>query len=241
MSGLGVIVLHGLGGTPHSVLPITAAVHEAGYQTVAPRLPGHGTSPEDLIGVRWDDWLDAVGAATDALSRRTSGVALIGQSLGGTLALAAAARRADVRGVAAINALATAPDSDATEHLEHLISRGKTMQPAGDADIRDPAAHDSAYAELALNALVQLGAGAAAVHDALERITVPTFVAVSAHDGVVDPANADVIAAGVRGPVSRLLLPNSAHVAALDLDRHLLCTELLTWLTSLTDGSAAPV
>ena len=28
---VGVVCVHGLGGTPHSVLPITAAVHAAGY------------------------------------------------------------------------------------------------------------------------------------------------------------------------------------------------------------------
>ena len=70
-----VVVLHGLGGTPHSVLPLTAAVHEAGHPAVAPMLPGHGTHPEDLIGRTWDEWMAFVDAtigrpAYDALKRR---------------------------------------------------------------------------------------------------------------------------------------------------------------------------
>ena len=239
MTRLGVVVVHGLGGTPHSVLPITAAVHGAGYVTVAPLLPGHGTTPEDLIGRTWDEWLDAVLAVCDELAARSDGIALIGQSLGATLVLAAAARRSDVRGVAAINALVTPPDPDATEHLEYLIERGHTTQPAGAPDLRDPDAHDSAYPDLALTALLQLGVGGATVHDLLGSIRVPTFVASSAHDGVVDPANSDVLEAGVAGPVTRLHLENSAHVAALDLDRDLLCRELLTWLASLTDRSGS--
>ena len=238
MTRLGVVVVHGLGGTPHSVLPITAAVHGAGYVTVAPLLPGHGTTPEDLVGRTWDEWLDALLAVCDELSARSDGIALIGQSLGATLALAAAARRSDVRGVAAINALVTPPDPDATEHLEYLIERGRTTQPAGAPDLRDPDAHDSAYPDLALTALLQLGVGGAIVHELLGSIRVPTFVASSAHDGVVDPANSDVLATGVAGPVTRLRLENSAHVAALDLDRDLLCRELLTWLAGLTDRSA---
>jgi carboxylesterase len=238
MSRLGVVVVHGLGGTPHSVLPITAAVHGAGYATVAPLLPGHGTTPQDLIGRTWDEWLDALMHVCDELSSRCDGIALIGQSLGATLAVAATARRSDVRGVAAINALVLPPDPDATEHLEHLIERGRTMQPAGEPDIRDPTAHDSAYAELALTSLVQLGVGGATVHDLLGAIHVPTLVASSSHDGVVDPANSDVLATGVAGRVTRVRLENSAHVAALDLDRELLCHELLTWLANLTDRSA---
>ena len=240
-SHLGVMVLHGLGGTPHSVLPLTAAIHAAGFMTVAPKLPGHGTSPEDLIGRTWDEWLDAVLQACDELAARsTGGIAVIGQSMGATLALAAATERTFVRGVGAINAVVGAPDPDVTEHLEHLIERGRTMQPAGEPDLRDPHAHDSAYPELALTALLQLGVGAATVHDRLAAISVPVLVASSDHDNVVDPATSDQLAASLAGPVRRLRLANSGHVAALDLDRERLCRELLTWLADLTDGSASP-
>jgi len=238
MSHIGVVVLHGLGGTPHSVLPITAAVHQAGYMTVAPLLPGHGTSPEDLISRTWDEWLAAVTDVADELSARSGGIVLVGQSLGATLALAATARRPDVRGVAAINALVLPPDPDATEHLEHLISRGRKVQPAGDPDLRDPDAHDSAYGDIALTALLQLGIGGAAAHDLLGEIDVPVFVAASVHDGVVDPVNSDHLADHVSGPVTRVRLENSAHVAALDFDREQLCRELLAWLAGLTDRSA---
>src|SRR4051794_28918024 len=140
MTRPGVVVLHGLGGTPHSVLPITAAMHGAGYTTVSPTLPGHGTHPEDLIGRTWTEWLAFVLDACDHLAARSGGrVVVIGQSLGASLALTAAAHRSSIIGVGAINALVREPDPDATEHLEHVVSRGRTMQPAGDPDLRDPA------------------------------------------------------------------------------------------------------
>jgi carboxylesterase len=241
MTRPGVVVLHGLGGTPHSVLPITAAVHGGGYTTVSPKLPGHGTQPADLIDRTWDDWLAFVLETCDELAARCGGgVVVIGQSMGASLALAAAAQRASIIGVGAINALVREPDPDATEHLEHLISRGRTMQPAGDPDLRDPAAHDSSYAELALTSLIQLGVGTDAARAALPAITVPVFVASSDHDNVVDPASSDDLAAGVAGAVTRLRLANSGHVAALDFDHERLCRELLTWLVDLTDGSATP-
>lgn len=241
MTRPGVVVLHGLGGTPHSVLPITAAVHGAGFTTVSPTLPGHGTHAADLIGRTWDEWLEFVLHACDDLSSRSGGrVVVIGQSMGASLALTAAAQRSSIIGVGAINAVVREPDPDATEHLEHLISRDRTMQPAGDPDLRDPAAHDSAYSELALTSLIQLGVGADAARASLAAITVPVFVASSDHDNVVDPASSDDAAAAVAGPVTRLRLANSGHVAALDFDRERLCRELLTWLVDLTDASAKP-
>ncbi|HEY4333927.1 MAG TPA: alpha/beta fold hydrolase [Ilumatobacteraceae bacterium] len=238
---VGVLCVHGLGGTPHSVLPLTAAVHEAGYPVIALMLPGHGSAPVDLLDHTWIDWRDAVAGAVDSLAARAdvNGVVVVGQSLGATIALAVAATNPHVRGVAAINALVHEADPDATEFLEHLISRGRVMQPAGDVDLRDPHAHDSAYAEVPLRSLLELGAAATAVNALLASITVPVLVVSSDLDRVVDPDNSETLAAGVRGPVTRLYLANSGHVAALDLDRELLCHELLTWLATLTDESAA--
>lgn len=240
MSKPGVVCVHGLGGTPHSVLPLTAAVHGAGYDTLAPKLPGHGTNPADLIGLTWHDWLDALRSVTDELAARTGSVVLVGQSMGATLALHLALADPNVRAIAAINPLVLPADPDATEHLQYLVARGRTMQPAGEPDLRDQSVHDSAYPELALTALIQLGECASAIHPRLRDVRVPLLVASSDHDNVVDPANADELAASAGGPVTRLRLPNSGHVAALDFDRHLLGDALLTWLADLTDESAAP-
>jgi carboxylesterase len=245
MKSFGVLCLHGLGGTPHSIMPITAAIHEAGYTVVAPHLVGHGTTPEDLIDCTWNDWMQGVLEAADALSRRCGAVVVVGQSMGATLALLTAAHRNDIRGVAVINPVVLPPDPDTTEHFEYLIERGRTMQPSGESDIRDPSARDSAYAEFPLRSLIELGRGATLANVTMATLNVPLLIASSDHDNVVDPANSDalehtVIAAG-HGPVTRLRLANSGHVAALDFDRELLCNELLTWLANLTDESAASV
>lgn len=243
MTYLGVVCVHGLGGTPHSVMPLTTALHAAGYATVAPHLPGHGTQPGDLAECTWDDWMRAVVVTVDELARRCSdGVVVVGQSMGATLGLLASLECSNIRGVAAINPLVLPPDPDATEHIEYLLGRGLSMQPAGKPDLRDPAAHDTAYAEMPLRSLLELGRGAASANAALTAIDVPVLAVSSDHDSVVDPANADTLAATMtsagHGPVSRLRLPNSGHVAALDLDRELLCRKLLTWLANLTDASA---
>jgi carboxylesterase len=245
MTRLGVLCLHGLGGTPHSIMPLTAAIHGAGYTVVAPHLAGHGTRPSDLAECTWDDWMNGVLEAADELTHRCSGVVFVGQSMGATLALVAAHRRDDVRGLAVVNPVVLAPDPDATEHLEHLLDQGRTMQPAGHPDLRDPSAHDSAYLELPLRSLLELGKGAALANAAMSQLDIPLLIASSDHDNVVDPANADAlyeaVVAARNGPVTRVQLPNSGHVAALDLDRDLLCRALLTWLADLTDSSATPV
>jgi carboxylesterase len=53
----------------------------------------------------------------------------------------------------------------------------------------------------------------------LGEIRCPTLLITSRQDHVVTPTDSDVIAAAVGGPVERLWLEKSFHVATLDYDR----------------------
>lgn len=46
------------------------------------------------------------------------------------------------------------------------------------------------------------------------------LILTSRHDHVVEPVSSDLLAGAVSGPVARVWLERSHHVATLDLDRH---------------------
>ncbi|HKE75406.1 MAG TPA: hypothetical protein VKB57_17415, partial [Acidimicrobiales bacterium] len=54
------------------------------------------------------------------------------------------------------------------------------------------------------------------------RIACPVLIMTSTQDHVVDPVSSDKLAAGVSGPVERVTLERSYHVATLDYDRDLI-------------------
>ena len=59
------LLLHGF--TSHPVLtlgPLSERLKEAGWEVRQPALPGHGTRPEDLLKVRFQDWLLAAEAVS---------------------------------------------------------------------------------------------------------------------------------------------------------------------------------
>jgi carboxylesterase len=240
----GIVVLHGLGGSPASVGPVRDALDAAGFDVTAPLLPGHGSAPEALVGVTWEDLRGAVIAAVDATTQRRGATVLVGQSIGATLALDVAARRADVVGLALVNARSHATDPDAIEFVEGLIARGKVLQRQGPADLHDPEAVDVAYDALPHRTLIEADRGAAFARDALGVITVPALVVSSDHDAVIDPSDSDAIAGGLAGAVRRVRLARGGHAAALDVDRDVLVAALLGWLAELTgdltDGSGTP-
>lgn len=209
-----VLCLHGLGGMGATMWPLVAALGSAGHTVLAPTLPGHGSEPEDLLEVGWDDWL---AAALDWPAD-----VVIGQSMGASLALAVAAAGACSK-VVAINPLA--PDPDAVEGLAWRQSRGHDW-----VDSPPLEEGEFGYQRLPLSALLSMACGVAAVD--LSAARVPALIVTSAGDEVVDPANSDLVAAGVVGPVRRLTLPTSGHVATLGADRSLLCDSIVAFIAT---------
>jgi len=86
------LLIHGFPGTPAEMRPLGDALHDAGWTVQGLLLPGFGADIETLPERKYKDW---VGAACDALrdlQRQHHPVVLIGFSMGGAVAICAAAR-----------------------------------------------------------------------------------------------------------------------------------------------------
>jgi len=55
-----VLLVHGLSDSPYSVRGLAETFVAQGYYVLALRLPGHGTTPAELVDVSWEDWYGAV-------------------------------------------------------------------------------------------------------------------------------------------------------------------------------------
>ena len=52
----GRVVVHGFTGSPSSVRGVADAMVDAGFDVELPRLPGHGTTVDDMLATGWADW-----------------------------------------------------------------------------------------------------------------------------------------------------------------------------------------
>jgi carboxylesterase len=101
---VGVLLSHGFTGQPASMRPWAEALAAEGYAVELPRLPGHGTTWQELNTRTWEDWYAELGLAFDRLRATTDAVVVGGLSMGGALVLRLAADRADeVAGVMVVN------------------------------------------------------------------------------------------------------------------------------------------
>jgi carboxylesterase len=86
-----VLILHGFGDTPQSLRGLCYFLHERGWTVRAPLLPGHGRSLRDFASCTAAAWVDATRSAYAELRRTHSVVTILGQSMGGALAVLLAA------------------------------------------------------------------------------------------------------------------------------------------------------
>jgi carboxylesterase len=235
-SGSGALVLHGFTGSPHSVRGVAAALAEAGFAVEAPLLPGHGTRMEDLLGMGWDDWFTAVERSWAGLRSRCQRAAVFGLSMGGSLALALAADHPDVAGLALVNPFVDPPAESFRDLLRGLLGSGNEVVPAIAGDIADPDAVEVAYSGTPVRPLLSLSEALEWLLPRLADITCPVLVMTSRQDNVVPPVSSDVLADRLAGPVERMALENSLHVATLDHDREEIERRTVAFASKVTTG-----
>ncbi len=217
----GVLCLHGFTGHPGSMRRLAEAFAAADFSVELPRLPGHGTTIEDMVVTGWVDWSAAAEAGLARLARRCDVVVVVGQSMGGALAAWLGTRHDGLAGIVCINALVLPMPDEAVEMVRAMVDDGDVVVPGSGADIADPDVVETAYDATPLVPLLSLMEGLGALRGDLVRITSPLLVITSRQDHVVDPENSDVLAAAASGPVERLYLDRSYHVATLDYDAEL--------------------
>jgi carboxylesterase len=233
-SAMGVLVLHGFTGNPFSMRPLAERCAEAGYSVELPRLPGHGTSLEDLVPRRWSDFVEVALASYDELAQRCAKVAVVGLSVGGGLTALIAEERGSVAGCVFINPMLKGPGADMEQALKDLIDSGlDVLATDSKSDIKKEGTSEAKYEGWPLRALQSVIDGVEVVDANLSAITAPSLLLSSREDHTVAPENGDEIVEKSSGPVERIWLEESYHVATLDNDQALVESATLEFLSKV--------
>ena len=98
---VGVLLIHGLCGTPAEMRFVAMGLGRAGYTVHCPQLAGHGGTRQDIVKTNWQDWYRSAEAALDEIRKDCDTVIVGGLCLGSIIGLHLAARHPDkVQGIA---------------------------------------------------------------------------------------------------------------------------------------------
>ncbi|HWU31370.1 MAG TPA: alpha/beta fold hydrolase [Marmoricola sp.] len=214
---VGVLLSHGFTGSPASMRPWAEYLADQGYTVSVPRLPGHGTTVEEMLQTRFSDYTAAIESAYADLAAQCDLVVVAGLSMGGALVLQLAENHPEIAGVVLVNAAVASTNKQLLllPVLKHFV---KTF-PAIANDIKKPGIEENGYDKTPLKPLASFVASWKPIQAGLGRIECPVFVFRSADDHVVDPSSARIILAGVGTPdKTEVVLKESFHVATLDND-----------------------
>ncbi|MEA2702461.1 MAG: carboxylesterase, partial [Actinomycetota bacterium] len=98
-------------------------------------------------------------------------------------------------------------------------------------DVAEPDADEGGYDQWPIEPLLSLFEALDDLLPRLPEIACPVLVVTSRQDHVVPPVSSDLLAAAVSGPVERLFLDHSFHLATLDVERDIVENAVVDFAT----------
>lgn len=195
---VGVVLAHGYMAAPAEVRGLAEHLGKRGFWVYAPRLEGHGTSPEDLAGCTFQDWIDSMDAGYALIRNLCRRVIAGGFSTGAGLALDLAQRVPEVAGVFAVSAplrlqdvaARFVPAVDVWNRFMgrfHLEDAKKTF-----VDNHPENPHIN-YLKNPISGIRELERLMSSLEPRLQQVTTPALVIQSREDPVVNPRGTEKI------------------------------------------------
>ena len=258
---IGVLLIHGLCGTPTEMRFVAHGIARAGYTVHCPTLAGHGGTMEDIKATSWQDWMQSAEAALDELRKECDVVICGGLSTGAVLSLMLAAEHPDkVQGTVLL-----APTLWLNgwlipwyARLFRIISNKWLATFISFPELEPHGIKDNRIREFIRNALFSgdssvaglpaTPGGAVLEHrrlvNALKRkltgIAQPALVIHPREDDYADLKNAWYLQRKLKGMVDMVVLDDSYHIVTVDRQRHVVVERTLGFLNRLAEQVKAP-
>jgi len=213
------LMIHGFTGHPGDFRGMAAYLNDAGYTVQAIRLPGHGTTPEEMRRTRWEDWWRHTLVSYDLLQGLDPSriIVPIGFSMGGLLAMRLSLAR-PVAGVVTLAAPVMLRDRRIRyAGIVRFVKRYIHKQPVISEYLLQ---ERGAYVRTPLDCVHSLYKQIRLMRRLIPLVHAPIFIGQGLADGTVDPASADYLYRSVASRQKTLrCYPETSHAIMADVTR----------------------
>ena len=214
----GVVLIHSYLAVPEEVRLLANYLRRKGFWVYAPRLPGHGTSAEDLSCRTYQEWMESVETGFALMAAICDRVVVGGVAVGASLALNLAARVPNVEGVFAVCPPFELRDYSANfmpavDVWNRMLAR---MKGEGEKQFME-FSHGNSHVNYAKNPVAgvnQIGEFLDSTGKMYEKIKQPTLIIQADKNPVVDPKGSRKIYEKIQSDQKEYCL--------LSFDRHVL-------------------
>jgi carboxylesterase len=260
----GVLLIHGLGGTPVEMKTVAKRLNNAGHTVLCCQLAGHCGTEADLAATHWQDWYASAEAALKRLETRCDTVIVGGLSMGGLLAAKlAAAEPSRVNGTVILAPtlwydgwtmpwyavlLKLLRPYISLPFLKHWSFAEREPYGIKDERVRKiilqaMTSGDSTLAGVfgtPAHALRELWRLTDALKPELPKVHQPALVIQARDDDVASIRNAQYLQRHLGGLVETLVLDDSYHLVTVDQQRHITNDRVVSFVNALAKA-AKPV
>ena len=258
---VGVLLIHGLTGTPNEMKLVGKGLHRAGFSVLGMQLEGHCGDVADLNRTTWQDWYRSVEQALHQLRASVDHVFVAGLSMGALLALKVAADHPTlIAGVGVYGPTFRYDGWSIPRYARYLnflliwVKRLNILQdgvfveqpPYGLKDERLRArvvasmfSGDSASAGLAGNpypALAEMMKLSALVRGQLTQVSAPCLLIHAREDDIAHLNNSLLVQKKVSGPNKLVVLEDSYHLITIDREYKKVIEESVAYFRSVSEN-----
>ncbi len=234
---VGCLLLHGFTGTPKEMRMLADSLTQENFTILAPRLAGHATHLGDMQHATWRDWLASVEDGLNILKGCTEQQVVMGLSMGGILALLAAARY-EVSGVVSFSAPCNLPPDPRAAFLPFItwlipqVGKGKP-------DWRNlEAMNDHVdYPAYPTRSVLQLKQLIQVMRSELRDVRVPALLVQSRADRGIPAESLVTLSAGISSSdKTELWVENSGHVVIREPEREIIFDTVKKFVHRITEN-----
>ena len=207
------LLLHGFAAAPDEVETLGTYLEENGIASLAVRIAGHDTSPEDLAVTTWRDWHESAKIGLAEMQTWNMDFAFIaGFSMGGLLSLLLSSSANGIDGLVTICPAISVPSK-----LGILLPVLKRIKKYRGVDLGIIAqTYDvsrTKYSREPLSAYHEFFKLMKETRKQLNQVTIPTLVIQAGSDKTIDPASGKIVYDGISSQNKELhIIEGAEHV-----------------------------
>ncbi|WP_432721312.1 alpha/beta fold hydrolase [Jeongeupia wiesaeckerbachi] len=247
---VGVLLVHGLGGTQYDLGSLHKILKRAGVEAHTVTLPGHSGQPEDLLSVRAEDWVAVVEARYRELATLHPTLHVVAMCLGSLISIEAIKRIEQPSGKLVLLAPPVFLDGWATPWywiFRHIVYRipyfARSMKIAEEEPFgvkndlvraivkaKFERGDDFHYPWVPLACIKQVDRLRSWIGKGLDAIRSPTLIIHAREDDLTSPRSAEFLVREMGDMARMVILENSYHMICVDNDRDQVAIEMLRHL-----------